>query len=102
MSLLFIHNQHSELNQDFYFSLAEKLFLKKNISSTFLFWKDSDINKVFKFNRINSNTFTFENFYKDYKFHKNNSIEKFLNKYSHINWSQIISSERAFSDYSML
>ena len=67
-----------------------------------MFWKDSDINKDFKFNRINSNTFTFENFYKDYKFHKNNSIEKFLNKYSHINWSQIISSERAFSDYSML
>tara|TARA_Y100000991_G_C21962399_1_gene345128 strand:+ start:327 stop:1772 length:1446 start_codon:yes stop_codon:yes gene_type:complete len=100
VSLLFIHNQHSVLNQDFYLSLAGKLYLKKNFSSVFLFWKNSEINHIFKSNKINA--FSFEKFYKDYNKQKKNSIEQFINKYPQINWSQIISSERSFSDYSML
>ena len=102
MSLLFVHNQHSEINEEFYNSLAEKLYLKKNFLSVFLFWKNSEISSNVKLNKFQRNTFSFENFYKDYNSKKQKSIEDFLKIYPEINWSQLISSERAFTDYSML
>ena len=102
MSLLFVHNQHSEINEEFYNSLAEKLYLKKNFLSVFLFWKNSEISSNVKLNKFQRNTFSFENFYKDYNSKKQKPIEDFLKIYPEINWSQLISSERAFTDYSML
>ena len=102
MSLLFVHNQHSKLNNSFYIALAENLFQREKITSDILFWNESDINKEYKFNKIKGSCFSFENFYKNKTLNKYSSIEAFVKKYHEINWSQIISSERAFSDYSML
>ena len=102
MSLLFVHNQYSENNVEFYNTLAKNLFENENIISNFLFWKEEDIIYSKRLKIFKNNCFSFENYYKKISSDKNKSIVSFLKKYPNINWSQIVSSERAFTDYSML
>ena len=102
MTLLFVHNQHSEINNSFYNALAKNLFARKKISSHFLFLKKNDKDEAFNYKSINSNCYSFEDFYKNNFINRNVSIEDFIKKYPDINWAQIVSSERAFSDFSML
>ena len=102
MSLLFVHNQFSENNFNCYNELASILYKEHKLKSDFLFWREGDIFFDKNLKNYRDNCFSFEDFYKKNIMNKNNSIDVFVKKYPNINWSQIVSSERAFTDYSML
>ncbi|MDA7546243.1 hypothetical protein N8870_05345 [Alphaproteobacteria bacterium] len=70
--------------------------------SEFLYWKEEDIEKSILNKNFKKNCFSFESFLNSNLPSDKISTDTFIKKYYNINWSQIISSERAFTDYSML
>ena len=100
MKILFVHNQFDQNNQDIYKEINTFLEDNYKIQGDFLFWSENAKNNV-GYN-YKKKSFSFEAFIRDKKNKKKISIKSFLIKYKGINWSRIISSERAFTDYSML
>ena len=100
MKILFVHNQFDQNNQDFYKEINTFLEDNHKIKGEFLFWSENAKNNVPS--NYKKKSFSFETFVKDKKNIEKESIKSFLIKYKGINWSGIISSERAFTDYSML
>lgn len=100
MKILFVHNQFYQNNQDIYNEISTFLEENHQIKGDFLFWSENDKNNLQ--NQTKKNSFSFEGFLRDRTNNKKKSIKNFLRKYKGINWSRIVSSERAFTDYSML
>ena len=104
MSLLFVHNQHVKNNYKFYNGLCKEVFKNEKINSSVLYLTNNDVLKFHPFKDTFTRGFSYEDYYLNLKSKdsKTDLVDEFIKKYSTINWCQIISSERSFSDYSML
>ena len=102
MRVLFVHNQHFQDSSKFYFGMASYLESHSKIKSEFLFWKKNDILLSTKVLKKKNVCHSFEQFIETNHSKIDLSVEDFVKKFPNINWSQIIASERAFTDYSML
>ena len=104
MSLLFVHNQHVKNNYKFYNGLCKEVFKNEKINSSILYLTNNDVLKFHPLKDTFTRGFSYEDYYLNLKSKdsKTDLVDEFIKKYSTINWCQIISSERSFSDYSML
>ena len=102
MKIAFIGNQGGKNNLDFYAAMAKSLYEEKyEVQCFFLPWLDSERDYLVSKGWSKSNVLTFENWVLNFESGAD-EVSRLREEYADINWSAVIASERAFTDYSLL
>ncbi len=102
MNIAFIGNQGGKNVLDFYESMAKSLYEERYVAQCFFLpWLDSERNDLVTKGWRESQVLTFESWVQSHPY-KLDEVSRLCNEYADVNWSAVIASERAFTDYSLL
>jgi hypothetical protein len=103
MKIAFIGNQGGECVLDFYRAMEQAVRAERGgIESIYSTWLESEALAVRDSAKQVLEVFSFESWFEKNDRGGHSDIERLLREYPEVNWSQVIASERSFTDYSFL
>ncbi len=100
--IAFIGNQGGKLVYHFYYELHKNLKTNYDYKHIFILWLEKEVLDLVNNKDKDLICCSFEKFVNTTNLHNVNVQDKVLSKYPEVNWSEVIASERSFTDYSQL
>jgi hypothetical protein len=102
MRVAFIGNQGGREVYAFYAGMANVLKDGFGTASRFAVWLDKELNDLVSQGFPDEDCRSFEEYVRNVPAAGDDEVDRLVRDYREVNWSEVVASERAFTDYSML
>lgn len=102
MRIAFVGNQGGRANVEFYVGMARALWRFPEVVPEFVVWLDRECHMLEEYELNHVRAASLESWVALHPVTPASEVDALVRDYREVNWSEVVASERAFTDYSML